>query len=125
MNHASNNIKKEVSGLLQGYIESQTFIVTDAFALPVENVETRPNADQEQIEYMTQYAYLAHLSGKKEMIVGWYLSHPGYGTWLSSCNVESQRNNQKFQDPFICIVVSIIFVYLKMKGGSCSNSIFW
>lgn len=106
MIHSDLNHKKEVCGLLQGYIESQTFVVTDVFALPVENCETRVNADQEAIEYISQYANLAHQIGKTEIIVGWYHSHPGYGCWLSSFDVQSQTTNQKHQDPFVSIVVS-------------------
>lgn len=37
--------------------------------------------------------------------VGWYHSHPGYGCWLSGIDVNTQMNNQQFQDPFVAVVV--------------------
>jgi hypothetical protein len=40
-----------------------------------------------------------------ENIVGWYHSHPGYGCWLSGIDVTTQMTNQKYQEPFLAIVV--------------------
>lgn len=40
-----------------------------------------------------------------ENVVGWYHSHPGYGCWLSGIDVDTQMNNQRFQDPFVAVVV--------------------
>jgi proteasome lid subunit RPN8/RPN11 len=34
-----------------------------------------------------------------------YHSHPGYGCWLSGIDVDTQNFNQKFQDPWLAIVV--------------------
>jgi COP9 signalosome complex subunit 5 len=42
-------------GLMQGKISGDTFIVMDAFALPVEGTETRVNAQAEGYEYMVRY----------------------------------------------------------------------
>lgn len=44
--------------------------------------------------------------GRKENVVGWYHSHPGYGCWLSGIDVSTQMTNQAFQDPFLSVVVS-------------------
>ncbi|KAG8887416.1 COP9 signalosome catalytic subunit rri1, partial [Tulasnella sp. 403] len=44
-------------------------------------------------------------SGHKESIVGWYHSHPGYGCWLSGIDVNTQSTNQKYQDPFVAVVI--------------------
>ena len=37
--------------------------------------------------------------------MGWYHSHPGYGCWLSGIDCSTQMMQQKFQDPFLAIVV--------------------
>jgi COP9 signalosome complex subunit 5 len=42
--HARSGGSLEVMGLMQGKVEGDTFIVLDAFALPVEGTETRVNA---------------------------------------------------------------------------------
>lgn len=45
-----------------------------------------------------------------ENAIGWYHSHPGYGCWLSGIDVNTQLNNQKFQDPFVAVVVRVLFI---------------
>jgi len=103
--HATKGGTIEIMGLMQGKIEGDTFIVLDSFALPVEGTETRVNAGAEAIEYMAQYMGLSERVGRKENVCGWYHSHPGYGCWLSGIDVNTQLNNQKFQDPFIAVVI--------------------
>ena len=43
--------------------------------------------------------------GELGNILGWYHSHPGYGCWLSGIDVSTQSTHQKFQDPFVAVVV--------------------
>ena len=43
-------------GMMQGRVEDECFVVTDAFALPVEGTETRVNAQAEGYEYMVNYS---------------------------------------------------------------------
>ena len=49
---------------------------------------------------------------RMENAIGWYHSHPGYGCWLSGIDVNTQNNNQKFQDPFVAVVVRTSFTSL-------------
>lgn len=118
-------------GLMQGKLDGDTFIVMDAFALPVVGTETRVNAANEANEFMIQYiesspavrcvrrssppqqnrvaeliaSVCCQQVGRPENIVGWYHSHPGYGCWLSGIDVMTQKTNQTFQDPFLAVVV--------------------
>lgn len=85
--------------------EKGIFIVLDAFALPVEGTETRVNAQDEAYEYMVEYKQRQDEISRGENVVGWYHSHPGYGCWLSGIDVETQRTNQTYQEPFLAIVV--------------------
>ncbi len=106
--HATRGQPLEVMGLMQGKIDPNdpgTFIVMDSFALPVEGTETRVNAGAEAIEYMGQYVGLSEQVGRNENVVGWYHSHPGYGCWLSGIDVNTQLTNQKYQDPFLAVVI--------------------
>jgi COP9 signalosome complex subunit 5 len=43
--------------------------------------------------------------GRNENAVGWYHSHPGYGCWLSGIDVNTQMQNQQFQEPWLAIVI--------------------
>lgn len=56
--HARSGGSYEIMGLMQGKIQDDTFIVMDAFALPVLGTETRVNAGSEGDEYMVQYKTL-------------------------------------------------------------------
>lgn len=103
--HARSGGVNEVMGMLIGKIIDRTFVVLDVYPLPVEASETRVNAMGEAYEYMVQYLDSLHSVGRKDSILGWYHSHPSYGCWLSRIDVETQRQNQTFQDPFLAIVV--------------------
>lgn len=103
--HARSGGSLEIMGLMQGYIDQETFIVTDAFRLPVEGTETRVNAQGEANEYIIEYLDLCRAQGRKENVVGWYHSHPGYGCWLSGIDVETEAMQQTYQDPFLAVVI--------------------
>ncbi|GAA5995420.1 Mov34/MPN/PAD-1 family protein [Rhodotorula paludigena] len=103
--HARSGGQYEIMGLMQGKLDGDTFIVMDAFALPVVGTETRVNAANEANEFMIQYIESSPAIGRAENIVGWYHSHPGYGCWLSGIDVMTQKTNQQFQDPFLAVVI--------------------
>lgn len=103
--HAKSGGNLEVMGVMQGKVIGDTFIVLDAFALPVEGTETRVNAQAEAYEYMVDFLSTAQAAGRPENVVGWYHSHPGYGCWLSGIDVSTQMTNQQYQEPFLAVVV--------------------
>lgn len=104
--HARTGGSIEVMGLMQGYTDGDTIVVTDAFGLPVEGTETRVNAQDDANEYMIQYLQLSRDQGsREENAVGWYHSHPGYGCWLSGIDVGTEQMQQKFNDPFVAVVI--------------------
>lgn len=124
--HARSGVPYEIMGLMQGKIMGSSIVILDSFALPVQGTETRVSAADEANEYLVQYLDLGgkvssvfilpfHLIdltvlkvGRHENVVGWYHSHPGYGCWLSGIDVSTQLTNQKFQDPFVAVVVSFL-----------------
>ncbi|KAK3174137.1 proteasome regulatory particle subunit RPN11 [Lepraria neglecta] len=103
--HARSGGSIEVMGLMQGKIQGDAFIVTDAFRLPVEGTETRVNASDSANEYMVQYLQSCRDNGRQDNAVGWYHSHPGYGCWLSGIDVDTQINQQNFLEPFVAVVI--------------------
>ncbi|KAK0673800.1 putative COP9 signalosome complex subunit 5 [Cercophora samala] len=102
--HARSGGSLEVMGMMQGFIDHSTFVITDAFRLPVEGTETRVNAQGEADEYLVQYLSGCREESRQENVVGWYHSHPGYGCWLSGIDVETQKL-QQLQGPMVAIVV--------------------
>lgn len=103
--HARSGGSIEIMGLMQGKIAGDTFVVTDAFRLPVEGTETNVNAGAQADEYMVQYLSACRDSGRLENAVGWYHSHPGYGCWLSGTDVQTQMLQQQGYDPFVAVVI--------------------
>ncbi|TPP60123.1 COP9 constitutive photomorphogenic subunit 5 [Fasciola gigantica] len=118
--HARSGGNIEIMGVLIGKVAHQTMIVVDSSPLPVEGTETRVNAQQtnmhfsyflpkaEAYEYMTTYKEVVARVGRTENVLGWYHSHPGYGCWLSGIDVTTQLMNQKYQEPFVAIVIDPI-----------------
>lgn len=102
--HARSGGSLEIMGLMQGKIIGDTFIITDAFRLPVEGTETRVNASDEANEYLIQYLQSCRENGRHENALGWYHSHPGYGCWLSGIDVATQMTQQT-QGPFLAVVI--------------------
>ncbi|KAJ7289205.1 Mov34-domain-containing protein [Mycena rebaudengoi] len=103
--HARSGVPHEIMGLMQGKVMGNTLVIMDSFALPVQGTETRVNAAAEANEYMVEYIEGSEKAGRLENAIGWYHSHPGYGCWLSGIDVNTQNNNQKFQDPFVAVVI--------------------
>ena len=118
-------------GLMQGKVIGNSLVVIDSFALPVQGTETRVNAQEGANEYMVEYVnksekvriswvefgntvsdlrIVLYQVERKENVVGWYHSHPGYACWLSGIDVNTQITNQKYQDPFVAVVVCIYTV---------------
>lgn len=73
--HAKSGGNLEIMGLLQGKIMGDTFIVIDAFALPVEGTETRVNAQAEAYEYMIDFAETNKVSTPKSEQHNMYLKY--------------------------------------------------
>ncbi|QIW94598.1 hypothetical protein AMS68_000116 [Peltaster fructicola] len=103
--HARSGGSLEVMGIMLGYIQHDTFIVTDAVRLPVEGTETRVNAGAEADEYLIQFLDRSRQAGQLENAVGWYHSHPGYGCWLSGIDVGTEHTYQMHTDPFVAVVI--------------------
>jgi len=103
--HARSGGSIEVMGLMLGYVQYETFIVTDSLRLPVEGTETRVNAQSEADEYMVAYLQRSREAGQLENAVGWYHSHPGYGCWLSGIDVSTEHTQQLYSDPFLAVVI--------------------
>ncbi|KAJ1626287.1 JAB1/Mov34/MPN/PAD-1 ubiquitin protease-domain-containing protein [Pavlovales sp. CCMP2436] len=111
--HARAGGTLEVIGVMQGKIDPDdpkgpTMIVMDVFPLPVEGTETRVNPMADAYEYMVGFSEACKTVGRHENMVGWYHSHPGYGCWMSGIDCMTQMTNQRYQEPFLAIVVDPI-----------------
>lgn len=47
-------------------------------------------------------------TGRPEIVVGWYHSHPGFGCWLSSVDVNTQQSFEQLHPRSVSVVIDPI-----------------
>lgn len=105
-NHAITGGSIEIMGMLTGYYKDNDLIILDCYQLPVVGTESRVNPQNDSYEFMLQYlTSIQKGSNRTENITGWYHSHPGFGCWLSGIDVQTQKLQQGFEDPYVAIVI--------------------
>ena len=69
----------------------------------------------EAVDEVSQQSMLEMLkqTGRPEMVVGWYHSHPGFGCWLSGIDMATQQLFEKLNPRAVCLCL-IVLVYLNM-----------
>lgn len=117
----------EVMGLLLGRPDtedSNSLIITDAQALPIEGFETKVIADDENvINYMIELGDALEIT-RKERFCGWYHTHPfdvdvnGH-CFLSNTDVTTQLQWQRSEDPhgnpWLAIVIDPLYSLAKSR----------
>ena len=64
----------------------------------------------ESVDHVFQTKMLEMLkqTGRPEMVVGWYHSHPGFGCWLSSVDVNTQQSFEQLHPRAVAVVIDPI-----------------
>ena len=63
-------------------------------------------------------------TGRPEMVVGWYHSHPGFGCWLSGVDINTQQSFEALSSRAVAVVVDPIqSVKGKCVGGKGGGGI--
>jgi len=107
LKHGRAGVPMEVMGLMLGeYVDDYTVRVLDVFAMPqsgtgvsVEAVD--PVFQQQMVDMLKQ-------TGRPELVVGWYHSHPGFGCWLSGVDVNTAASFEKLNPRSVSVVVDPI-----------------
>lgn len=107
LRHGRAGVPMEVMGLMLGqFVDEYTVHVVDVFAMPqsgtgvsVEAVD--PVFQQNMVDMLAQ-------TGRSESVVGWYHSHPGFGCWLSSVDVNTQHSFEQLTPRAVAVVVDPI-----------------
>ena len=47
-------------------------------------------------------------TGRPEMVVGWYHSHPGFGCWLSGVDINTQQSFEALTKRAVAVVIDPI-----------------
>ncbi|CAC5381207.1 PSMD14 [Mytilus coruscus] len=90
LKHGRAGVPMEVMGLMLGeFVDDYTVRVIDVFAMP----QSGTGVSVEAVDPVFQAKMLDMLkqTGRPEMVVGWYHSHPGFGCWLSGVVIDAFR----------------------------------
>ncbi|CAI4443289.1 BDM_1a_G0017450.mRNA.1.CDS.1 [Saccharomyces cerevisiae] len=100
-------VPMEVMGLMLGeFVDDYTVNVVDVFAMP----QSGTGVSVEAVDDVFQAKMMDMLkqTGRDQMVVGWYHSHPGFGCWLSSVDVNTQKSFEQLNSRAVAVVVDPI-----------------
>ncbi|KAL7074302.1 hypothetical protein ACQ4LE_006237 [Meloidogyne hapla] len=104
LKHGRAGVPMEVMGLMLGeFVDDYTIDVIDVFAMP----QSGTGVSVEAVDPVFQQKMLDMLkqTGRPEMVVGWYHSHPGFGCWLSSVDCHTQESFEMLSARAVAVVV--------------------
>jgi len=104
LKHGRAGVPMEVMGLMLGeFIDDYTVRVIDVFAMP----QSGTGVSVEAVDPVFQAKMLDMLkqTGRPEMVVGWYHSHPGFGCWLSGVDINTQQSFEALTERTVAVVV--------------------
>lgn len=104
LKHGKAGIPIEVAGLMLGkFIDDYTVSVVDVFPTP--QVATGTSVESIDEAFQAEMTQMLEITGRKEHIIGWYHSHPGFGVWLSNVDINQQMHWEKLNPRCIAVVV--------------------
>lgn len=107
LKHGRAGTPLEVMGLMLGeFTDDYTIKVVDVFAMPQSG--TGVSVEAVDPEYQTDMLEMLKLTGRHEMVVGWYHSHPGFDCWLSMVDVNTQSSFEKLHHRAVAVVIDPI-----------------
>mmetsp|Transcript_150568 Transcript_150568/g.484146 ORF Transcript_150568/g.484146 Transcript_150568/m.484146 type:complete len:317 (+) Transcript_150568:97-1047(+) len=107
LKHGRSGVPMEVMGLMLGeFIDDYTIRVVDVFSMP----QSGNSVSVEAVDpvFQTQMLDMLKQTGRPEMVVGWYHSHPGMGCWFSGTDVNTQQSFEQLNPRAVGVVVDPI-----------------
>jgi len=107
LKHGRAGVPMEVMGLMLGeFVDDYTVTVVDVFAMP----QSGTGVSVEAVDPVFQAKMLDMLkqTGRPEMVVGWYHSHPGFGCWLSGVDMNTQQSFEQLSERAVAVVIDPI-----------------
>ena len=107
LRHGKAGIPLEVMGLMLGdYVDDYTVKCIDVFSMPQSGTETTIESIDEG--FQVRMVEMLKQTGRNEIVVGWYHSHPGFGCWLSSTDINTQKTFEQQVPRTVAVVVDPI-----------------
>lgn len=107
LKHGRAGVPMEVMGLMLGrFIDDYTVRVIDVFAMPQSG--TGVSVEAVDPVFQTNMLDMLKMTGRPEIVVGWYHSHPGFGCWLSGVDVNTQQSFESLNKRAVAVVIDPI-----------------
>ncbi|OZJ06348.1 26S proteasome non-ATPase regulatory subunit 14 [Bifiguratus adelaidae] len=107
LKHGRAGVPMEVMGLMLGdFVDDYTVRVIDVFAMPQSG--TGVSVEAVDPVFQTKMSDMLKQTGRPEVVVGWYHSHPGFGCWLSSVDINTQQSFEQLNQRAVAVVVDPI-----------------
>ncbi|GMF00455.1 unnamed protein product [[Candida] boidinii] len=107
LKHGRAGVPMEVMGLMLGeFVDDLTIHVVDVFAMPQSGTGVSVEAVDDV--FQTKMMEMLKQTGRDQMVVGWYHSHPGFGCWLSSVDVNTQQSFEQLNSRSVAVVIDPI-----------------
>ena len=107
LKHGRAGVPMEVMGLMLGdFVDDYTVKCVDVFAMPQSG--TGVSVEAVDPVFQTNMLDMLKQTGRPEMVVGWYHSHPGFGCWLSGVDVTTQQSFEALNQRAVAVVVDPI-----------------
>ncbi|EPZ32648.1 Mov34-domain-containing protein [Rozella allomycis CSF55] len=107
LKHGRAGVPMEVMGLMLGeFIDDYTVQVVDVFAMPQSG--TSVSVESVDPAFQTSMLDMLKQTGRPEIVVGWYHSHPGFGCWLSAVDVNTQQSFESLHKRAVAVVIDPI-----------------
>jgi len=107
LKHGRAGVPMEVMGLMLGeFVDDYSVQVTDVFAMPQSG--TGVSVEAVDPVFQTKMLDMLKQTGRPEMVVGWYHSHPGFGCWLSGVDINTQQSFEALNPRAVAVVVDPI-----------------
>lgn len=107
LKHGRAGVPMEVMGLMLGqFVDEYTINCVDVFAMP----QTGTGVSVEAVDpvFQTKMLEMLKQTGRPEMVVGWYHSHPGFGCWMSGVDMNTQQSFEQLNQRAVAVVVDPI-----------------
>mmetsp|Transcript_1502 Transcript_1502/g.4461 ORF Transcript_1502/g.4461 Transcript_1502/m.4461 type:complete len:310 (-) Transcript_1502:298-1227(-) len=107
LKHGRAGVPMEVMGLMLGeFVDEYTVKVVDVFAMPQSG--TGVSVEAVDPVFQTKMLDMLKQTGRPEMVVGWYHSHPGFGCWLSGVDINTQQSFEALNQRAVSVVIDPI-----------------
>jgi 26S proteasome regulatory subunit N11 len=107
LKHGRAGVPLEVMGLMLGeFVDDYTVRVIDVFAMPQSG--TGVSVEAVDPVFQTKMLDMLKMTGRHEMVVGWYHSHPGFGCWLSGVDMNTQLSFERLNQRAVAVVIDPI-----------------